>query len=67
MIRFELHAELAEYLLREGPRGEIRRRGSVTKVSERSYMEVGSFEKTLHNFIREGSRRSSKGVDKRLI
>jgi len=30
-------------------------------------MEVGIFEKTLHNFIREGSWRSSKEADEGLI
>ena len=30
-------------------------------------MEEGSFEKTLHNFIREGGWRSPKGVDERLV
>jgi len=30
-------------------------------------MEVSSFEKTLHNFIREGGWRSPKGVDEILV
>ena len=30
-------------------------------------MEVGSFEKTLHDFIRERGWRSPKGVDERLV
>ena len=31
------------------------------------YGRLGSFEKTLHNFIREGGWRSPKGVDERLV
>ena len=30
-------------------------------------MEVGSFEETLHDFIREGGWRDPKGVDERLV
>ena len=30
-------------------------------------MEVGSFEKTLHDFVREGGGRSSKGVNEGLV
>ena len=30
-------------------------------------MEVGSFKKTLRDFVREGGGRSPKGVDKGLV
>jgi len=51
----------------EGPRGEVGRGSSITESSGRGEMEVGSFEETLHDFIREGGWRDPKGVDERLV
>jgi len=36
-------------------------------ASGRGEVEVGSFETTLHDFIRKGGWRSPKGVDERLV